>query len=218
MYDHFFHSSCSLIITQMNLGNLHRKVMLDASGLKIMNIGYARVSTEEQNLSLQIDALKKAGCHYIFTDRGISGADFSRPGLDAVLVRMNAGDTLVVWRLDRLGRSLGKLIDLVATLEKRDVHLHSITESINTNSAGGVLVFHVMGALAQFERSLISERTRAGMNAARSRGIQIGRKPALSQEQRKEAMIMLECHPIADVARHFGVHPRTLSRIKLEER
>lgn len=113
-----------------------------------MNIGYARVSTDEQNLDLQIDALRKSGCHRIFTDRGISGAEFSRPGLDAVLALMNVGDTLVVWRLDRLGRSLGKLIDLVTILEKRNVHLHSITESINTNSAGGVLIFHMMGALA----------------------------------------------------------------------
>nr|WP_196483788.1 recombinase family protein [Burkholderia diffusa] len=184
----------------------------------MMNIGYARVSTEEQNLGLQIDALRKAGCHCIFTDRGVSGADFSRPGLDAVLARMSAGDTLVVWRLDRLGRSLGKLIDLVAVLEKREAHLHSITESINTNSAGGVLVFHVMGALAQFERSLISERTRAGMSAARSRGSQIGRRRALSQEQRNEALTMLEHQPVTEVARHFGVHPRTVSRIKMEAR
>ncbi|ORT79643.1 DNA resolvase [Burkholderia puraquae] len=182
-----------------------------------MNIGYARVSTEEQNLGLQIDALRSAGCHRIFTDRGVSGAEFSRPGLDAVLAQMNVGDTLVVWRLDRLGRSLGKLIELVAILEKHNVHLHSITEAINTNSAGGVLIFHMMGALAQFERSLISERTRAGMNAARTRGSQIGRRRALSQEQRKEAMNMLKCHPITEVARHFGVHPRTVSRIKLEE-
>lgn len=133
-----------------------------------MNIGYARVSTDEQSLELQLDALKRAGCNKIYTDQGVSGADFSRPGLDAALARAAAGDTLIVWRLDRLGRSLSKLVDLGTHLEKRGVQFSSIMESINTNSSGGVLIFHLMAALAQFERSPISERTRAGMAAARA--------------------------------------------------
>ncbi|MCU9952087.1 MULTISPECIES: recombinase family protein [Burkholderia] len=182
-----------------------------------MIVGYARVSTDEQSLELQIDALTRAGCETIHTDQGVSGADFSRPGLDAALTTLSAGDTLMVWRLDRLGRSLSKLIDLVTHLEGRSVQFGSIMESINTNSSGGVLIFHLMAALAQFERSLISERTRAGMAAARARGKPIGRKRALDDEQRAEALKLLKQNSLIDVAARFKVHPRTLKRIVADE-
>ncbi|MGZ2749469.1 recombinase family protein [Burkholderia stagnalis] len=178
-----------------------------------MLIGYARVSTDEQNLGLQMDALTRAGCDIIHTDQGVSGADFSRPGLDTALAKASAGDTLMVWRLDRLGRSLSKLIDLVTHLEGRGIQFCSITESINTNSSSGVLIFHLMAALAQFERSLISERTRAGMAAARARGKPIGRKRALDDEQRAQALTLLQRNSIVDVAARFNVHPRTLKRM-----
>ncbi|WP_080431459.1 recombinase family protein [Burkholderia ubonensis] len=178
-----------------------------------MKIGYARVSTEEQNLSLQMDSLSHAGCELFFTDSGISGSDFHRPGLDRALARLSSGDTLVVWRLDRLGRSLSKLVDLINHLSNRKIDFQSLTESINTSTAGGVLVFHMMAALAEFEQRLISERTRAGIAAARARGGQIGRKPALSPEQRDQALTLLKSHSINHVASKFNIHPRTLKRI-----
>ncbi|MCA8052799.1 recombinase family protein [Burkholderia arboris] len=178
-----------------------------------MLIGYARVSTDEQHLDLQIDALRNAGCGEIFIDQGVSGAKFSRPGLDSVLSRLSPGDCLMVWRLDRLGRSLGKLIELVSDLEGRGIEFESLTESINTKSSSGLLVFHMMAALAQFERNLISERTRAGMAAARARGISLGRKPALDNEQRTLALELLREKSITEVASYFEVNPRTVKRI-----
>lgn len=119
----------------------------------------------------------------------------------------------MVWRLDRLGRSLGKLIDLVSDLEERGIEFESLTESINTKSSSGLLVFHMMAALAQFERNLISERTRAGMAAARARGISLGRKPALNKEQRILALELLQNKSISEVASYFDVNPRTVKRI-----
>lgn len=119
----------------------------------------------------------------------------------------------MVWRLDRLGRSLGKLIELVGELEGRGIEFESLTESINTKSSSGLLVFHMMAALAQFERSLISERTRAGMEAARARGISLGRKPALDKTQRILALELLREKSIAEVASHFKVNPKTVKRI-----
>ncbi|WP_071738725.1 recombinase family protein [Burkholderia ubonensis] len=178
-----------------------------------MIIGYARVSTDEQNLGLQIDALNQARCDKIFTDNGFSGADFSRPGLDAALSSLMPGDSFVVWRLDRLGRSLSKLIDLVTHLRGRDVQFTSITESINTDTPGGLLVFHLMAALAQFERSLISERTRAGLAAARARGVKLGRRHALDNQQRIQALELMKNFPISEVAARYDVHPRTLKRL-----
>ncbi|GAB6852846.1 recombinase family protein [Paraburkholderia kururiensis] len=177
-----------------------------------MKIGYARVSTEEQNLSLQKDALRRAGCQKLHTDRGVSGSEFSRPGLDDALARLGPGDTLVVWRLDRLGRSLSKLIDLISYLGRNGIGFISLTESIDTTSAGGVLMFHMMAALSEFERRLISERTRAGMLAARERGRSVGRRPLLTSAQRTQAAALLETRPLGEVARHFNVHPRTLRR------
>lgn len=179
------------------------------------SVGYARVSTIEQNLDLQIAALTAAGCTEIFTDQGASGADFQRPGLRRALRHVQNGDMLVVWRLDRLGRSLIDLIATVNRLSKRGSEFRSLTESIDTSSSGGRLLFHVMGAMAEFERSIISERTKAGMEAARARGAQIGRRPALDRvqiEQAYEAVHSLS-EPVHVVASRFNVHPKTLSRI-----
>lgn len=146
-----------------------------------MNLGYARVSTDDQELHLQTDALKRAGCERLFTDKA-SGAKADRPGLTEALSFARRGDTLTVWRIDRLGRSLSQLIELVAKLKESGVHLRSLQENIDTSTAGGELVFHVFGAMAQFERSLIRERTKAGLEAARARGRKGGR-PAVDQQK-----------------------------------
>src|SRR6266542_278375 len=132
-----------------------------------MNVGYARVSTFDQNLDLQKDALTHAGCKNIFTDT-MSGAKAERPGLAQALTFMRTGDVLVVWKLDRLGRSLKNLIDVVSELDKLDIGFRSVTESIDTTTSGGKLIFHIFGALAEFERNLIRERTQAGLMAAGS--------------------------------------------------
>jgi DNA invertase Pin-like site-specific DNA recombinase len=147
-----------------------------------MLIGYARVSTDDQNLDLQRDALQKAGCEQIFTDR-ISGTKDRRPGLEEALSHLRSGDTLVVWRLDRLGRSLRHLIDTVTTLQERGIGFKSLTESIDTTTSGGKLVFHIFGALAEFEREIIRERTNAGLQAARARGRNGGRPKKLTNKQ-----------------------------------
>jgi DNA invertase Pin-like site-specific DNA recombinase len=177
-----------------------------------MKIGYARVSTDDQSLDLQVAALNAMGCDQIFTDHGVSGAKFSRPGLDSALSTLQSGDTLVVWRLDRLGRSLRKLVELVDQLGSAGVQFASLTECINTTSSGGVLVFHIMAALAQFERSLIGERTRAGMAAARARGRPIGRRRSLTPDQCDEALELLGSQSTELVAERFQIHPRTLLR------
>jgi DNA invertase Pin-like site-specific DNA recombinase len=145
-----------------------------------MRIGYARVSTDDQNLDLQRDALNKAGCEKVFTDTA-SGAKLARPGLQEALKIARRGDALVIWRLDRLGRSLKELVRIVGELEAEGVALESLTERIDTSSAAGELVFHVFGSIAQFERRLIIERTRAGQAAARARG-RLGGRPAVSAE------------------------------------
>jgi DNA invertase Pin-like site-specific DNA recombinase len=147
-----------------------------------MLIGYARVSTDDQNLDLQRDALEKAGCEQIFTDR-VSGTKAERKGLTEALSHLRAGDTLVVWRLDRLGRSLRHLIDTVTTLQEREIGFKSLQESIDTTTSGGKLVFHIFGALAEFEREIIRERTKAGLTAARARGKSGGRPKALTEKQ-----------------------------------
>lgn len=180
----------------------------------VLLIGYARVSTGDQSLDLQIQALQRLGCDKIYSDHGISGSVSSRPGLDRAMARLKPGDTLAVWRLDRLGRSLPHLVWLLEALGRRKVAFHSITEHINTHSGGGRLVFHMMAALAEFERTLISERTRAGMDAARAAGRTIGRKPLLSPRQLHEASIRIECGDctLREVAAELKVHPRTLQR------
>ena len=152
-----------------------------------MLIGYARVSTDDQNLALQKDALLGAGCERVLEDHE-SGAKAARPGLQAALEYAREGDTLTVWRLDRLGRSLRDLIDLVNRLEARGIALKSLQESIDTTTSSGKLVFHVFGALAEFERNLIRERTKAGLAAARARGRQGGRPKALDASRRALAV------------------------------
>jgi len=147
-----------------------------------MLVGYARVSTQDQNLNLQNDALIKAGCEKIFEDK-VSGARIERKGLTEALEYVRSGDVLVVWKLDRLGRGLRDLIDKMQDLEKRGVGFKSLTENIDTTTAGGKLIFHIFGSLAEFERNLIRERTMAGLSSARARGIKGGRKNKLTAEQ-----------------------------------
>ena len=150
-----------------------------------MYIGYARVSTDDQNLALQEDALKEAGCEKIFYDK-VSGAKSDRPGLQEALDYLRNGeDILVVWRLDRLGRSLKDLIELVNQLEERRIGFKSLQDPVDTTSPGGMLVFHIFGALAEFERNLIRERTKAGLKATRARGKKGGRRRALNEEQKQ---------------------------------
>lgn len=178
-------------------------------------IGYARVSTNDQNLDLQVNALRSAGCGRVFEDHGVSGAVEKRRGLNAVLRTLRKGDTLVVWRLDRLGRSIRHLIDVITKLQARGVEFRSVTENIDTNSAGGRMIFHVIAAMAEFERSMISERTVAGMAAARQRGQNLGRRRSMTEEQCVEAVTALGQggESLADVARRYEVHPRTLKRL-----
>jgi len=177
-------------------------------------IGYARVSTNEQHLDLQLEALRTNGCDPIFRDHGISGSTVDRAGLVDALSDVQPGDMLVVWRLDRLGRSLIDLIGIINELGTRDVEFRSLNEAIDTSTSGGRLTFHIMAAMAEFERSIISERTKAGMSAAKSRGSLIGRRPALSQAQILEACdaYMKERISIDDLAVRYKVHPRTLLR------
>ena len=153
-------------------------------------IGYARVSTQDQKPELQLDALRSAGCARVFEDRGVSGAKAERPGLAQALAHVREGDTLVIWKLDRLGRSLAHLIETVNDLERRGVGLRSLTEQIDTTTSGGRLIFHVFGALGQFERDLIRERTRAGLTAAAARGRKGGRKPVVTAEVLRKARVL----------------------------
>ena len=149
-------------------------------------IGYARVSTAEQDTALQTDALRKAGCERIFEDM-LSGVKAERPGLTSALEFLRDGDVLAVWRLDRLGRSLPHLIEVIAGLEARGVGFRSLTESIDTTTSGGRLIFHVFGALGQFERDLIRDRTKAGLAAAAARGRKGGRKPVITADKLQRA-------------------------------
>ncbi len=158
-------------------------------------------------------ALRAAGCAEIYADQGLSGASRSRPGLARSLNELSAGDTLVIWRLDRLGRSLSHLIEVVAELGRKEIGLYSISESIDTASAGGILIFHIMGALAEFERALISERTKAGMSAAKARGSAIGRPIKLMPGEVDAALEAIgQGVPLAAAARQFGVSRSTLYR------
>jgi DNA invertase Pin-like site-specific DNA recombinase len=178
-----------------------------------MLIGYARVSTLDQKPALQIDALMSAGCERIFTEKA-SGAQRDRPELKAALSYLRAGDTLVVWKLDRLARSMRQLIETVEDLQSRRIELRSLTESIDTATAGGRLVFHIFGALAEFERAVIRERTRAGLQAARQRGRKGGRPRSFGPKELAAAKAMLADPEIRveDVAAHLKVSPATLYR------
>ena len=185
-----------------------------------MLVGYARVSTHEQNPALQTDALKQAGCQKVFEDK-ISGAKTERPGLAAALEYVRKGDALLVWRLDRLGRSLQDLIEIVAGLEKRGVGFRSLQESMDTTTSGGRLIFHVFGALAEFERSLIRERTRAGLVAARARGRKGGR-PKMLKRQKRELLYQLydeKKRTIKEICQLLGISKPTLyAYLKRRER
>lgn len=158
--------------------------------IAVVRIGYARVSTVEQEMALQLDALRAAGCDRIFEDRA-SGAKTDRRGLAQALAFVREGDVLVTWKLDRLARSLPHLIETVNQLEKSGAGLQSLTEAIDTTTPGGRLIFHVFGALAQFERDLIRERTRAGLSAAASRGRRGGRKPVVTAEKLVRAKVLI---------------------------
>jgi DNA invertase Pin-like site-specific DNA recombinase len=178
-----------------------------------MLIGYARVSTHDQTLHLQKDALEKAGCEQIFTDT-VSGTKAERKGLTAALSHLRAGDMLVVWRLDRLGRSLRHLIDTITALAERGVGFKSLQENIDTTTSGGKLVFHIFGALAEFEREIIRERTQAGLASARSRGKVGGRPRTLSPKeiQMLNSMAQDKSLTVADICKTLGIGRTTFYR------
>src|SRR3954452_7651144 len=166
-----------------------------------MLIGYARISTLDQTLALQQDALTQAGCEQLYTDT-LSGSVTERPGLTQALSHLRAGDTLVVWRLDRLGRSLSHLIETVSQLQERGISFRSLQEQIDTTTTGGKLVFHFFGALAEFERDLIRERTMAGLAAARARGTRGGRKPLSPQKIRQlQTLAADKKNQVADICK-----------------
>ena len=177
-------------------------------------IGYARVSTHDQNLDLQRDALMRAGCSTVYEETA-SGKASSRPELEQCRKALRAGDTLVVWRLDRLGRSLPDLVQIVAEMEHLGIGLESVTEKIETGSAAGKLVFHVFAALAEFERNLIRERTHAGLAAARARGRAGGRKPKLDSQQVKEIKALMRDPniPVSMIAQRYKVSRTTIYKV-----
>lgn len=179
-----------------------------------MRVGYARVSTSDQNPELQLDALRRAGCERVFTEKA-SGARDDRPELARILEDvLRAGDTLVVWKLDRLARSLKKLIATAEELEREQIGLVSLTESIDTTTPGGMLTFHVFGAIAQFERALIRERTTAGLVEARRQGRKGGRPSAMRPSDVTAARAMMKegTLPVRDIAKRMGVSVATLYR------
>lgn len=178
-----------------------------------MKYGYARVSTDEQNPELQLHALEAAGCEKIFKDEGISGATTKRPGLLKCLGALKKGDTLIVWKMDRLGRSLRDLIAILDDLRARGVTFHSLTEHIDTDTSTGRAMWQMIGVLAELERSMISERTRAGAKAAQRRGVKFGRKPKMTPQQIALARKLIdEGEERAKVAALFKVGRKTLYR------
>ena len=178
-----------------------------------MLIGYARVSTADQTLALQQDALEKAGCERIFTDTA-SGAKAERIGLEEAVSHLREGDSLVVWRLDRLGRSLKHLIETITALNNRKIGFKSITEAIDTTTSGGKLIFHIFGALAEFERDIIRERTQAGLTAARARGRKGGRPRALTPKKAEQARTLYndKNRSIDEICRTLNISRATLYR------
>lgn len=178
-----------------------------------MKIGYARISTSEQNLDLQLDALNKHSCEKIFTDK-LSGRNDNREGLSNAFANARSGDIICVWRLDRLARSLKHLIDIMINLEQKKIGLISITENIDTQTPGGKLVFHIFGAIAQFETDLIRQRTMAGLEAARSRG-KIGGRPSKLNATNSDQFIELtknENFTKGDIAKLLGISKATVYR------
>jgi DNA invertase Pin-like site-specific DNA recombinase len=179
--------------------------------IETMMIGYARVSTVEQNEQLQTDALTKAGCERLFTDHA-SGAKAHRPELDHLLDTIRKGDTLIVWKLDRLGRSVQNLVDLMTLLQSRGVGFKSLTENMDTTTPGGVLIFNVFAAMAQFERDLIRERTNAGLQAARARGHKGGRPSKLSDREcaRISELYQSRTLTVQEIADQYHVSRKTI--------
>ena len=177
-------------------------------------IGYARVSTEDQRLDMQLKSLEVAGCDKVFYDHGVSGGKSHRPGLEQALTHLVAGDMLIVYKLDRLGRSVLHLADLLARLDNQDVQFWSLTEGINTATPGGKLIYHIFAAVAEFHRDLIRENTRNGLQAARQRGSKIGRPRLMSFDDVIEAhrMMQQEGHSFAQTAQRFDVSQSTLTR------
>lgn len=183
-----------------------------------MLVGYSRVSTEDQKLDLQLDALKGAGCEKFFSDH-VSGASKLKPGLEEALAYLRAGDTLVVWKLDRLGRTVKGLVDLVQALQEKSIQFRSLTDGIDTSTTAGRFFFHVMAALAQMEKELVHERTMAGLSAARARGRLGGRKPKMDASKLDAARkLLLAGTPASAVAKTLGVGRATLYRgLKVSE-
>ncbi len=177
-------------------------------------VGYARVSTADQNTSLQRDALLGAGCTRLFVDKDASGANRARPALTKALRYLRAGDTLIVWKLDRLARSLQDLLDIAGDLQGRGIAFESLTEKLDTSTAHGEFAFHMIAAVAQMERRLIAERTVAGLDAARRRGVRLGRRPKLGEQDVREAHRLLAggMVGIADIAARHSVAEITLAR------
>lgn len=184
---------------------------------RMARIGYARVSTDDQNLDLQLDALHNAGCCQVFQEK-ITGASRHRPELDAAFASLQRGDALVVWKLDRLGRSFRHLVDMIEGLEDNGIGFISISDGIDTTTATGKLVCRIISAIADFERSLIAERTRAGMAAAKQRGKRFGRRSAISPAQVEQACVLLNANfSLTHIAKELCVNRTTLWRA-LEKR
>ena len=179
-----------------------------------MKIGYARVSTEDQNLDLQLQALEAAGCEIVFQDHGVSAVAHKRPGLDETLAHLKPGDTLVIWKLDRACRSLRHALDLLEDLQSRNIDFLSLTDSIDTTTAMGKAMYQLRGVFSELERSLISERTKAGMAAARKRGKHLGRPPTLTNHQLAQAAAWTDQgnQTIASAAATLGVKQDTLRK------
>ena len=180
-----------------------------------MIIGYARVSTEEQHLDLQLDALEQAGCDRIFTDQGISAVAKKRAGFEQALKALNDGDTFVIWKMDRAFRSLRNALDILEEFEYRNIHFCSLTDQIDTTTPMGKCMYQIRNVFAELERSLISERTKAGMAAAQKRGVKLGRPKKLSIEQIEWTRSVLKDDPdmtMVSIAKKLNVSVRTLSR------
>jgi len=183
-----------------------------------LHFGYARVSTDDQDMSLQTDALAKAGCQRIYSEV-VSAGKKQRPQLDECLRTLRAGDTLTVWRLDRLGRSLKELIQIVTTLKADGIDFRSLSENIDTSSAAGTLTFQIFAAFAEFERNIIQERTRAGLAAARARGRKGGRKPKVTNQMAVEIKALYDSKAVAvaDICRRYNITSTTFYRAVLKK-
>lgn len=181
----------------------------------MQRIGYARVSTEEQHLDLQRDALEAAGCDAVYEDNGLSAVAAGRPGFEAALAALKRGDVLVIWKMDRAFRSLRHALDVLEMFEKKDIQFCSLTDQIDTTTPMGKCMYQIRNAFAELERNLISERTKAGMEAARKRGATIGRPRKLTPEQIALAKSTLKSHPntpLKSLAKRLGVSQKTLER------